>query len=309
MLIAADTTLDERAFAARTTTLQFRAMKARLRPGMVVSEMDCLPHRLALRRASNCSEQEVLRWLTNGWNTEYLLQLNASALQNDALRHALHWAFPQAYYSVFAVTLAYFKAVGFTQDSHAGVIRKVGEEMHAGRYPQTMSCLGLGGKTRAYGNLSPGALVSPFHFDAHDAGVVDTHLSRFLNATRSQDLRARVKTMNFKTAGGKKKKRFTPTEWDRASARLGPTSILSLLYRKRIKANYQDIDTFLHPELDAGRVFNALSRSVGAMNFVHEAFIARAIGIPLYESWCGRLSAPARPIVARRLTAIRDLRQ
>jgi hypothetical protein len=313
MIYAYDPATDERAFAARTTTLQFRALKTRLRPSALVSETNDLPYRLGLRRGAKYAEQDVPRWLMNGWNTEYLLQLNARTFPGEALRHSLHWAFPQAYYAVFAVTLAYFKAVGFTEDTHAGVIRKVGTEMQAGHYPRTLSFLALGGKDRTYLHLDACSLLTPYQFYADSPGVTDTqvvdaHIARFLNATRGLDVRARLKALNLKTVGGKKKTRFTPAEWQRASNKLGPTSLLSLLYRKRIKANYQDIDTFLHPELDAGRVFNALGRCVAAMNFVHEAYIARAVGIASFETWCGRLGEAARPAAARRLVAIRGLR-
>jgi len=72
------------------------------------------------RVAALYQEDEVRKWATNGWNTERILRLTADLLPSDQLENALQWAFPQAYYSVFALTLALYKTTGQTETSHAG---------------------------------------------------------------------------------------------------------------------------------------------------------------------------------------------
>lgn len=295
---------DDGSFAARVTTFQFMALKARLSREVVVAQTGTLPHRLTCKKASNYNSNEVQRWLVNGWNTEYLLYLNSTALDGDGLHHALHWAFPQAYYAVFAVTLAYYRAVGYTETSHKAVIKKLGRCVTAGHYPNAIAFAMDGGKPRTQLHLSECALPTPLHFDRGDAAVVDTWIRRFLNATREADLKACLKAAKLKTKDLKPKKAFSKEDWANASNALGPTTLLSLLYRKRIKANYSDIDTFLHHDLDASSVFGSLSACVAAMNFVHETFIYRAIGATDFEALVNRLQPKAQTRVRRRLAAI-----
>lgn len=98
--------------------------------------------------------------------------------------------------------------------------------------------------------------------------------------------------MSFKTKGGNSKQNLTDADWSKVSDSLGRTSVMSLLYRKRIKSNYGDIDTFLNPNISAAPLFRNLIHVVSCLNFTHELAIARAIGLPAY----GRLQAQLNPI-------------
>jgi hypothetical protein len=98
--------------------------------------------------------------------------------------------------------------------------------------------------------------------------------------------------MHFKTKHGKRKKSLTNEDWGKVGDSLGRTSLLSLLYRKRIKSNYGDIDTFLNPNIIAAPLFKNLIHVVSCLNFTHELTIARAIGLPAY----GRLQFQLDPI-------------
>lgn len=67
------------------------------------------------------------------------------------------------------------------------------------------------------------------------------------------------------------------------SDKLGSTNILSLLYRKRIKFNYDSIASVFSGALDASAIYDSLQFLVSKINLVHEAFIYKILGSPEYD--------------------------
>lgn len=275
---------DDQQFAARMTNVQFKAIACRLTHAEVIGDLQSLLRTRQVKRGAGCEPKAVARLLRNGWSTEYLLRHNAETLGGDALRHSLHWAFPQAYYAVFAVTQAYFRSVGFTESSHAGTIRKFGMEVIAGKYPAAVSFAASGARPQVLHGLSCGELRSSIHFDPEDRGTVDGQIAQFLRATREIDLKEKKATTRLTTKRGTRRRAFGVADWKLVSHGLGPTSLLSLLYRKRIKANYRDIDTFLHEDLEPVDLYGALVQTVGALAFIHEGLIAKALGFDALSS-------------------------
>jgi len=296
-LIVREVERDEVWFAARMTNIQFDALAARLDSRAVMPELATfLPSiRRRKRNADECAE--LSKWLINGWSTEQLLLTNSEHLAGDALRHSLHWAFPQAYYSVFAITLAAFKARGYTETSHTAVIRKFGLESQTGRYPSVVACTVTGAHDRQFANVACVRNERTLEFRADDPEMIESRLAQFLGATRDIDLVEKKGAIHLKTKRGKRKRAFTPADWEVVSDSLGPTSLLSLLYRKRIKANYRDIDSFLSEELEPERLYRNLLRVVGAMNCVHEAIIGQLLGVEILATTMDRMpaSAASRP--------------
>lgn len=294
---------DDASFAARMTQIQFRALGARLRTGRVQADVDSLPHFSRLRRGAQCQEQIVRQWLVNGWSTENLIRINRKNLEGDALAHSLHWTFPQAYYSVYALTMAYFQSVGFSEESHTAVIRKFGVESVSGRYPKTVAFALVGGKQRLYHHITPLALPNTLQFDPTAPAECDGRICQFLNATRQQDLSAKKTDMKLRNAKGRVKRKLTPEDWEKVSDQLGPTSVLSLLYRKRIKANYRDIDSYLSPSLDAPRLFHDVLQTVLTCNFVHELYVVRALGVSAFQACLPPRIEKRFPFLEARLAA------
>ena len=309
-IIATSQTKEEesRRFAALMTTAQFGALATRLDVEALVHGIRNLISGRSITAAAGCDRSTVARWLVNGWSTEGLLELNQRALTGaEALRHSLHWAFPQAYYSVFAVTLGYFKAVGFTEMSHAAVIRKFGHEVVAARYPAAIAFALSGKRHLSYHGLCATTLPHSLVFDASDPTTIDGQLAQFLRATRTEDLNNKKGDHKFLTKTGRRKRAWRPDEWEVVSDKMGPTSLLSLLYRKRIKANYQDIDTFLHPEMDPHRLYEHVLGVVGGANLVHEACICKALGAPFVRETLLRLPEASRVRIQGRLDQLGDL--
>jgi hypothetical protein len=293
---------DEVRFAARMTMSQFAALAVRLEIDAVVRETEAILHCRQMSASASCEPTTVARWLINGWSTEYLLCINQAAFaETDALRHSLHWTFPQAYYCVFSVALGYFKAVGFPEIAHKAVLRKFAQEIVDGKYPRAMAFAVSGGKADAFSGLRATSLPTSITFRPDDLDLVDGQIAQYLRATRMHDLKAKKQDLKLKTKKGARKKSLRQADWEEVSHKMGPTALLHLLYRKRIKANYHDIETFLHPVMNPHAMYAHLLAVVDAVNFVHEAFVVTVMGSAFVRDTLHRLPEHSRKRVMARL--------
>lgn len=278
-------------FKARMTEAQFRALALRLDAHRLIAEIPGSRFWAEARRGRTTEDAVVERWLKNAWNTEKLLRATSVIFERDELGSALQWSFPQAYYSAFAATLAYFQARSFTETTHRTVIAAFGGHVAAGRYPDAMSFAisGHGSGSSYYGIVKPGG-YHPIDFDPDNEETVRHQICQFLKSTHEMALDERRHDMRkqFKTMTGKMRERLRDSDWSQVANTTGYTSLLGLLYRKRIKANYGDIDTFLGEDINAAGIHADLTTVVSRMNFVHEALIARALGLDVYESMVER---------------------
>jgi len=293
-------------YAAQMTNAQFSALALHLSQDKVRNELQVMlgdrrPHHGRLAEAS-----EVRRWLLNGWNTELLLGANSRTLHEDGLRHSLHWAFPQAYYSAYALCVAFFRSVGMSEDSHSAVIRRFGSEVAAGKYPPALRVLAHGYPPSVSG-VGPTGMRSTGDFDPNAPGTINGQMAQFLSATRKIDLKEKKSDFKLKTKTGAPRQKFRNEDWQIVSERLGYTSLLSLLYRKRIKANYRDIDTFLSTDIDVNQLYDDLKQIVASLNLVHEAFVAFALGVPLLDGALEALPGNEKAGPRQRIDLVRSI--
>jgi hypothetical protein len=244
-------------------------------------------------------------YLINGWNTERILRITAKSLTVDALPSGLQWGFPMAYYSVYSVALAYFKVAGYTESSHTSVIRKFGSLVTQGKYPRSMSFLAFGPRPFVFSGIQYDARFSTLS-KPNDLKTADKMIACFLSGTRKQDLEEKKKDIRLVTKAGKRKRAFDNDDWSKVSEKLGRTSLLSLLYRKLIKANYRDIDAFFSPRIDGSGIFRSLHQIVDTVNLVHEAMIAKMIGTARLEKLQQEISTTEFPFVRHRFEKIRS---
>lgn len=266
--------------AAEVTDRQFRALAARLDPERIVTELPQLRRVSDPTRGRLAEERAVTVWLSNAWNTERVMSLSDSVLE-DAGGAALQWTFPQAYYAAFAHVRAFLIASGQSETKHGPIQKNFGKMVLAGEYPTAMSFAATGTKKSlsCHGLDSPGEAFSPLDpLDESDSGSVDRHIEGFLSSTRRSSLNQRKKNTTFRKSDGTPYKNFSEAHWKRLSDNQGPTALLCLLYRKRVKSNYRDIDTFTAEGFDATGVFRSVRRIVGSLAFTHEAFVAAAMG-------------------------------
>lgn len=302
---------EELRFKARMTEAQFRALALRLDAHHLIAELPGCRFWTDARRGRNAEETVVERWLKNAWNTERLLRATSVIFERDELGSALQWSFPQAYYSAFAATLAYFHARSFTESTHRSVIAAFGAHVAAGRYPDAISFAISGHASGcAYHGIEKPGGYHPIDFDPANEETVRHQICQFLKSTHEMALDERRHDMRkqFKTTIGKVRERLRDSDWAQVATATGYTSLLGLLYRKRIKANYGDIDTFLGEEINAAGIHADLTTVVSRTNFVHEALIARTLGLNVYQSMVERFQrAGELETLTARLGFVRQL--
>jgi hypothetical protein len=273
-------------FAAQTTATQLLALAHRLnRTKLSASIKSWLDQPLRFKKANNCELVEVERWIRNAWNTERVLRSQLE-LDEDGKRFALQWAFPQAYYATFCQVLAFFHAHGATERSHAAVLKKFGELVREGRFPPELSCHADGGMNAI--QLINVAVSKGLIRTLQDLFASEDALAGFLRATRKKQLNAKKPDFKLKSSSGKAKTSFSKDDWDCVSRGIGPTTVLSLLYRKRLKANYDSIDTFLDPSIDADGIMRSLVAVVDSIALILEAAQHRLLGGHDYSSFTNR---------------------
>jgi len=231
-------------FAAKMTNIQFCALAQYLNEARIVST--AAP--LACAKSPACDLAIARRWIRNAWNTEKVLRLNLDNFAPEELNACVHWALPQAYLNFFAT----------------GTI-------------QNMNIVGV---QRAAGGQT-------IDYDKNDQASIENQIAQFLSASRKERLKF-IKERNFrntfKTKRGKKLKNFKEPQWEKVAETAGPTSLLSLLYRKRITANYDDIATITSDHLDGQKLISDLLVIVRSCNLIHEHLIFTALGNADFES-------------------------
>lgn len=242
-----------------------------------------------LEQGKNIDLIEVEKWLKNSWNTENVLGHNRITIENTGLSFSMQWAFPQAYYSVYGSLLAQFKSLGYTQESHTAVLKHFGDLLEQNKYPESVSffCKGNKLKYEYFNIIKPSDLIS-IDFNLEREETISNQICQFLKSTRELKLEDKASDLKFKTKKGNKRKKLNPAMWNQVSSSVGNTTILDLLYRKRIKANYQDIDTFSSNQFKGIEVLENLCSIVNRLNLINEIYVAKAIGLEVYKSMLDR---------------------
>lgn len=264
-------------YAARATNAQFIALGHFLRHENLKAVTSAVRKQLQFKQGKTYNRAETKKWLGNAWNTEFVLRQQLE-LDEEAKRFALQWAFSQAYYACFCQVIAMFTACGQTERSHTTVLKRFGNLVKGGRYPKQISPFADGGMGKILiSGVAKGHYPSPLYLELHEPLSVENQVAQLLNSTREKALKEKRDDHKFKTRSGEPRKSLTAAMWATVSDSLGPTTILSILLRKRIKANYREIDTFLRSEISGTGVLSGLVSIVHAFALVHEAIIAAAL--------------------------------
>lgn len=276
---------DPNAFPAKMMTRQFRALKDYISSKNIEANLRQAVQQNRFRKCTTYNRNETEKWLTNGWNTEKILMMSNFLFDDPKNSFAIQWAFPQAYYSCYCISLGFFKTAGFTEERHSVVIKKIGNSIEEGKYPDFLSFYANGGMYQiSQSGVSRSSGGSTVEYIPGDECSMQTQIYQFLNATRQKDLKTRKEDVKRYTLRGKRKESFNREDWEIVSDRLGPTNILSLLYRKRIKFNYDSIASIFSGDLDAKAIYESLQFLVSKINLVHEAYIYKILGSAEYNA-------------------------
>lgn len=237
----------------------------------------------------NIDRSKKLFW--NSWSTENAFHLGIG--DSEFYKFALHWHFPQAYYAIYLSMMAFHETQRIVSENHEKSINLFGHSVKHGHYPKAISYYANG----AYKDFSYHGLNCHDNKDFNSASRINNlkeaemQITSFLKSTREQNaenkrnraIRDHSKSKAFQNKEGKLIKRFTKKHWDLIYNQMPETTLLNFIYRLRIKANYQDIETFIDADLDFKVFHEKIGIVVSYINFVHEAYFSKAVGIESYE--------------------------
>ncbi|MEM6298987.1 MAG: hypothetical protein AAF740_09905 [Bacteroidota bacterium] len=284
----AETEFTQESIPARITMGRFIALERHLsfdQKRFALDQHSYFAQKLQKRRIQ--SLKRIRNLLYNSWNTEYLLRMS-DRQSEDYLRIALHWSFPQAYYCIYLNMNAFFTAKSIHCKTHDALIRQFASLVEHKAYPEAISFF-LTGELQVpdfqslpqYNPNLKNVELSPIQ----NIEEADTSIGNFLLTTRrhkakqiKEDRQARKRTA-IKTKEGNIRKQFAREHWKVITDKMGSTTLLDLLYRLRIKANYQEVDSFIQGEINCRPFYAALRELVAYLNFVHESYTARIIGL------------------------------
>ena len=258
--------------AAGVMKNQIRAIRCRVERFPLRSQLDEISQNVGKIQRRDCSD-DCLKWLKNSWNTERILRMSKEYIGDNPF--ALQWSFPQAYYAVFCLYQALVIAQGNCCLSHTATLKEFAKKTEKKFLPKDY-CFSLSGGPKVFSrhNLSD-SNYAVLSFNEYDLKSVDSQIFHFLSATRKECISSH-KPDYLKRF---KRNRLHKNEESSVAAEVENTTLLHLLYRKRIKANYKDIDTFLSEIIDSEQICDDLAAIVWRVNSVLEYYISRYIGI------------------------------
>jgi len=295
----------------RERFLEFRANQAKSIPSKVFFNhffsiiycINCNNEKFELKKVPYYNEikiknakfdtEQVRKLLWNSWSTEYAYRIGEKIDNNDYYKFSLHWNFPQAYYSVYLSMTAFHETQGIANEQHEKSIKLFGNSVKDNHYPSAISFYSSGLKDEFEYNGLPN--FSGFPKESSVLSKIECledaelQLATFLKTTReknAKDKRKRLEKQNdrrFRNGKGEFRKSFKKEHWDLIYATIPITSVFNLLYRLRIKANYRDIESFINADIDFKSFHACLGELIYYLNFLHEAYVAKAIGLAKYE--------------------------
>ncbi len=233
---------------------------------------------------------EVVRLLQTGWSTEYALRATAELGDENYLRNALHWTFPQAYYAIFAVMEAFLHTRGIKSRNTAVVAREVGRLVVRAAYPRAVGYYAAGHYPTFSVQRLPLAAYKPgLHLAGKDIEA-QAQIGQFLRTTRRlkatavrQQVQANPNTAIRSARTGQVLDKWKPQHWEQLTWRLGYTTIFDLLGRLRISATSREIDRYVEADIDFKHFHEALLSIVRYLNGIHETYVAQALGLQRYR--------------------------
>jgi hypothetical protein len=294
-----------------TTNNQFKALNYFLDEEKIIEDLITLNKFKKQKQIilKNEIKGKIKILLQNSWNTELLLNKNLEFFEE--LNLALHWGFPQAYYSVFSNLSALYKVLNRTSTlpeylTHKKAIKTFGELTKNDYFPEKISFYSSGIRSKQiYNNIIRNTTdFNPCSsFYETDKNIIQTQISSLLKATRNFQLE-KLRNEKLKEI---KKKRLKKELEEKLSENLGITTILNFLYRKRIKANYDDIDTLLSNQIQPKLIFNSLIKIVRILNMLSESYILKIIGPEEYRDIIKEIKIKDKTLVNARFEYLNSL--
>jgi hypothetical protein len=232
----------------------------------------------------------VSKLLLTSWSTEYALRATAELGSEDYLRHALHWTFPQAYYTIFAGLQAFLYTLNIKTNNAELISREVGRLVVRNAYPRAVGYYAAGPFNDFSIHRLPLAGYKPTLQIPEKEIDAQAQIGQFLRTTRklrAQTIRNQVQSNN-QTAlrspkTGKVLDKWNAQHWQQITWRMGYTTLFDLLSRLRISSSNKEIDRFVEADIDFKLFHESLLDIVSYLNGMHESYVAKAIGLEKYQ--------------------------
>jgi len=234
--------------------------------------------------------QAITRLLHTCWSTEYALRATAELGDEDYLRNALHWTFPQAYHTILAGLQAFLYTTGVRSNNPSLIRREVGRLVVRNAYPRPVSFYAAG----SYGDFSIHRLpLAGYKAGLHIAGKeieAQAQIGQFLRTTRKmkaqwtrQQVQSNPNTAIRSQKTGKPLDKWTAAHWQQITWRLGYTTIFDLLGRLQISQTSREIERYVEADIDFSLFHQSLLNVVSYLNGIHETYVAKAMGLERYQ--------------------------
>lgn len=240
--------------------------------------------------------EEVKRLLLNSWSTEYALRATAELGDEAYMRNALHWTFPQAYYTVFSGLQAFLRTRGVTSSHEGLVLREAGRLVVKKAYPNAISFYASGHYGHFNINRLPLAHYKPGLQIAGKELEAQAQIGQFLRTTRRQkakavrqQVQANPATAIRSSRTGETLQKFGPQHWQQLTWRVGYTTLFDLMARLRISSSHREIERFVQADIDFRLFHESLLEIVSYLNGIHESYVAQALGVQQYEAFVQEL--------------------
>ena len=238
--------------------------------------------------------------LLNSWSAEYALRITPVVNDDQYLQSSLHWTFPQAYYSVLFSARAFLAIQGISVSNEELIRKRIGNMVVRGYYPASIGYYALG----PINSYSIRRLPMATRSGKSDlglpsrAGAAQAELGQFLKTTRDQRVKALRNAIqnNPKTAlrsqrTGEVLQKFGAEQYKLLAKQIGYTTYFDMLSRLRISSTNREIERFVDSEIDVRLFHQSLVNIVSHVNAVHEAYIAKALGLEGFRQLVAKLPA------------------
>ncbi|RDC62346.1 hypothetical protein [Adhaeribacter pallidiroseus] len=232
----------------------------------------------------------ITKLLQSCWSTEYALRATAELGNEDYLRNALHWTFPQAYYTIFAGLQAFLYTLDVKTNNATVMRREAGRLVVKNAYPRAIGYYAAGPYYDFSVHRLPLAGYKPSLHIPEKGIEAQAQIGQFLRTTRKlQAVTTRQQVQNNPTTAIRSSKtglvldKWGSQHWDQITWRLGYTTIFDLLSRLRISSSNKEIDRFVEADIDFKLFHESLLNIVSYLNAVHESYVAQALGIEKYQ--------------------------
>ncbi|WP_338876654.1 hypothetical protein WBJ53_13455 [Spirosoma sp. SC4-14] len=250
---------------------------------------------------TDASYKALEKLLLNSWSAEYALRITPVVNDEQYLQSSLHWTFPQAYYSALFSARAFLAVQGINVSNEELIRKRIGNMVVRGYYPASIGYYALGPinsyriqrlpMAKRFAAAGKSDLLLPSR-----EGSVQAELSQFLKTTRDQRIKALRNAIqnNPKTAlrsskTGEILQKFSIEQYKQLARQIGYTTYFDMLSRLRISSTNREIERFVDSEIDVKLFHQSLVNIVAHVNSVHEAYVAKALGMDAYRQLVAKL--------------------